>query len=237
MATILYVFPHPDDECFGPAPALARQRREGHDVHLLTLTRGEATSERAKFGLSLDEMGAQREREMQDVARTLDLTGLTVLGLPDGGLRDLDPLDLEATVRAHVERVRPDVLVTYAVHGISGHPDHLVGHAVVKRVYCALRREGSPFPRRLALFTLRARADGPRPAHLKGSPDGAIGAAVSFTDADLARGRAALDCYVTYRDVIVEHQPLDHIGDRVCFELFGERHDPPLDDLFAGLDA
>ncbi|MEM8600085.1 MAG: PIG-L family deacetylase, partial [Bacteroidota bacterium] len=37
--TLLYVFPHPDDESFCPGPAMARQAREGHAVHLLTLTR------------------------------------------------------------------------------------------------------------------------------------------------------------------------------------------------------
>ena len=44
--TLLYVFPHPDDESFGPGPALARQVREGHAVHLLTLTKGGATKVR-----------------------------------------------------------------------------------------------------------------------------------------------------------------------------------------------
>jgi LmbE family N-acetylglucosaminyl deacetylase len=33
---ILYVYPHPDDESFGPALAIARQVREGHRVFLLT---------------------------------------------------------------------------------------------------------------------------------------------------------------------------------------------------------
>ena len=37
---ILYVFPHPDDESFGPARAMATQRRQGHEVYLLTLTGG-----------------------------------------------------------------------------------------------------------------------------------------------------------------------------------------------------
>jgi len=33
---ILYVFPHPDDESFGPARAIAAQVRAGHEVFLLT---------------------------------------------------------------------------------------------------------------------------------------------------------------------------------------------------------
>jgi hypothetical protein len=87
---ILYVFPHPDDESFGPARAMAAQRRQGHDVHLLTLTRGEATKVRHTLGWTLEQMGAARHRELEAVAATLDLTGLRVLTLPDSGLKELD---------------------------------------------------------------------------------------------------------------------------------------------------
>jgi len=230
MARILYIFPHPDDECFGPAPAIARQQRQGHEVFLLTLTHGEATKQRKKFGYSKDEMAQARHREMQDVARTLHLADLTVLDFPDGGLPDLDPLVLEDAITRHVERVRPHVLVTYAVHGCSGHPDHLVGHAVVKRVFCALRRDGAAYLQRLAFFTLPEENTTDRPVHLKGSPDEAIDCVVSFTEDDLAAGKEALACYTTYRDVIQEHRPLRHVRGGVCFELFGEHHAPPLDD-------
>lgn len=80
----------------------------------------------------------QRYREMQGVARVLDLTSLVVLDLPDGGLDDLDATDLDLTVRTHLERVRPDMVVTSAVHGISGHPGHIVSHEAVKRAEQAL---------------------------------------------------------------------------------------------------
>jgi LmbE family N-acetylglucosaminyl deacetylase len=53
---ILYIFPHPDDESFGPARAMAAQRRQGHEVYLLMLTRGEATKVRHKFGWTLEQM-------------------------------------------------------------------------------------------------------------------------------------------------------------------------------------
>jgi len=39
---ILYVFPHPDDESFGPAGVIDAQVKEGHQVYLLTLTKGGA---------------------------------------------------------------------------------------------------------------------------------------------------------------------------------------------------
>lgn len=236
MASILYIFPHPDDESFGPAPVLARQRRAGHEVHLLTLTRGEATSQRHKHGYTKEEMGAVRYEEMQGVADALDLTSMRILDFPDGRLADLDPLDLEAAVAARVRDTQPDVLVTYAVHGISGHPDHLVSHALVKRVYAALRADGeAPAPRRLAFFTLKKEGAPDRPDHLTGSPDDAIDCIVPVDDADIQRGHVALDCYATYQEVIDQHNPLNHVQDGVRFEFFQEHFDPPLNDLFEKL--
>jgi LmbE family N-acetylglucosaminyl deacetylase len=238
MATLLYVFPHPDDECFGPAPALARQRREGHEVHLLTLTRGEATSQRDRLGYSKERMAEVRYEEMQNVAEALDLTSLTVREYPDGQLAELNPLVLEEEIAGSIHEIEPDVLVTYPVHGISGHPDHLVSHAVVKRVACALQADGASHPRRLAFFTLPPPPEGgDRPAHLRHSPSSLIDCVVDVSDADLATAREALYCYETYRPVIDEHQPLRSVTDGVSFELFGEAHGPPLSSLLAELDA
>jgi len=237
MASLLYIFPHPDDESFGPAPVLARQRRAGHDVHLLTLTRGEATSQRERLGYSKEQMAETRYREMQDVARVLDLSSLTVLEYPDGELAELNPLMLEDEIAAALHERAPDVVVTYPVHGISGHPDHLVTHAVVKRVVCALRRDGVAYPKRLAFFTLPpAPEEADRPAHLRHSPAPLIDCVVPVSEADLDAGHEALDCYVTYRPVIEEQQPLRTVRDGVAFEIFGESHDPSLSGLLDALD-
>jgi N-acetylglucosamine malate deacetylase 2 len=240
---LLYVFPHPDDESFGPALAIARQRREGDEVHLLTLTRGGATRQRQRLGLSVDEMGAVRVREMACVEEVLGLASLTVLDLPDGGLKHLDPRDVEAPIAAAVDRVGPDVLVTYAVHGISGHPDHLVAHAVVKRLFCDRRgTPGAPggpgTPRRLALFTLLPPEDGqPDPMKLGTSRPEDIGCAIEVGDEEVETARRALACYETYREVIEQHDPLARIGRRIYFELFGERHERPLAGLGEGLEG
>ena len=131
---ILYIYPHPDDESFGPAHVMAKQRRQGHEVYLLTLTKGGATRQRHKYGYSIDEMGEIRYQEMLKVAEVLVLSGMTVLDLPDSGLKEMDPRVIEDSVRTEVERIQPQVVVGYAVHGISGFHDHLVSHAVVKFV-------------------------------------------------------------------------------------------------------
>jgi N-acetylglucosamine malate deacetylase 2 len=233
----LYVFPHPDDESFGPVLAITGQRRAGHEVHLLTLTRGGATRQRHRLGYSVEEMGRVREEEMRRVARVLELASLRVLDLPDGGLKEMDPREIEAVVEAHVREVRPDVLVTYAVKGVSGFPDHLVSHAVVKRVYCDLRArgEGGP-PRRLALFTIGESQDPDAgPIRLHASSAGEIDCEIRASAEDVEVSRRALACYETYAETIREHDPLGRMDGRAYFELFGESHDPPLTDLAAGL--
>lgn len=88
---ILYIFPHPDDESFGPAQVMSKQRRDGHDVYLLTLTKGGATKQRHKFGYSVEEMGEIRYKEMLDVEKVLNLSGMNVLDLPDSSLRKWTP--------------------------------------------------------------------------------------------------------------------------------------------------
>ncbi len=230
---ILYIFPHPDDESFGPAPAMARQLGQGHQVHLLTLTRGGATKERHRFGFSVEEMGRVRHREMLEVEKALGLSSLQVLDFPDSGLKEVDPLELEEAILESVGRIRPHVLVTYAVHGISGFHDHLVAHAVVKRVYCELRRGGGePTPGRLALFTVSEAADlGGGPHRLQASSEDEIDCRVIPSQGEMEVGRRALACYETYARVIEEARPLDRLGGEVCFEFFQEAYEPPLSEL------
>jgi LmbE family N-acetylglucosaminyl deacetylase len=230
---ILYVFPHPDDESFGPARAISAQVRAGHAVCLLTLTKGGATKQRFKLGYTVQQMGDVRHAEMRQMARVLRLTDLTVLDFPDSGLKELDPRALEEVVSDHVEAVRPDILVTYPVHGISGFHDHLVAHAVVKRVFAELRGHAATCPKRLAFFTLTqtqaARGSG---AHrLSGSTDEEIDCLMTVRDEDMDAFRRALDCYTTYREMIERTGVRESLDQTVAFEFFEESLAPPVADL------
>lgn len=229
---IMYIFPHPDDESFGPAHAIAKQRREGHEVYLLTLTKGGATKQRHKFGYSVAEMGEVRYKEMLNVAKILDLTDLTVLDLPDSGLKEMDPREIESAIRNHIKKFKPDVLVTYAVHGISGFHDHLISHAVVKSVFVDMN-EKLGFPKRLALFTLAAE-DAARQTHFKlsSSTDEEIDCIVETSEEDINKAIKALDCYVSYGETIKATNVHQHINKNVVFEIYREKHDPKLKDIF-----
>jgi N-acetylglucosamine malate deacetylase 2 len=236
---ILYIFPHPDDESFGPAAVIHQQLQAGHEVYLLTLTRGGATKERLRLGIGIEEMGTVRYREMLDVQKTLGLTGMTVWDLPDSELKQMDPRILEKAISSYVEELRPDVLVTYAVHGVSGFHDHLVAHAVVKRLYVEMRDQGHDYLRRLALLTVPdngAPVFGSTGIRIKTSREDEIDCVVSLRPEDTAMMVACLDCYATYQNTIAESGVIEKIGNAVHFEFFDERQQSPATSLSAGLD-
>jgi LmbE family N-acetylglucosaminyl deacetylase len=235
----LYVFPHPDDESFGPASAIAKQKREGHEVYLFTLTKGGATRMRHKFGYSIEEMGEIRYKEMQGVARVLDLDGMEVRNLTDSGLKEMEPQDIEQLVREHILRIRPDVLITYAVHGISGFHDHLVAHAIVKRVFVEMKNDGYPFPKRLALFTLdEAQAKLNSGMHkLSFSKPEEIDCVVKVSESDQKKLVEALGCYETYQEIIQGSILKNPPSEYVCFEFFQENMEPPSDSLTGDLSG
>lgn len=233
---ILYIFPHPDDESFGPAPAIRQQLKRGNQVYLLTLTKGGATRQRHKYNLSVEEMGEVRAGELQAAADTIGITGLIITDLPDSGMKEMDPRDIEEVIRKQIMEIRPDVVVTYAVHGISGFHDHLVCHNVVKRVFCELRG-GEGMPRRLALYTLSDATETNGHFRLNTSKDEEIDCMVATTDDEVETGRQALDCYQTYQEIIEKTGIREMVRMDVCYEFFQESYDPPVDDVCFGLNT
>ena len=229
---ILYIFPHPDDESFGPAPAISAQLRQGFEVHLLTLTKGEATKQRFKLGLSKKEMGEVRYKEMKCVEKTLGLTGMKVADLPDGELKNINPIDIEKVVLDHIFEVKPTIVVSYAVHGVSGFHDHLVTHAVVKRVFCELNeRSDAGFLKRLALYTRSGEVDNSGKFRLEASTDEEIKYTEICSDADMDKFQKALDCYETYKDIIEKSKVRELVTNEMPFEIFGEEFEKPLSNI------
>jgi LmbE family N-acetylglucosaminyl deacetylase len=233
---ILYIYPHPDDESFGPARAMYKQRRQGHEVYLFTLTKGGATRQRFKYGYSVEAMGEVRYQEMLCVAKTLDLSGMTVLDLPDSGLKEMDPREIENVIRKEIERIKPQVVVTYAVHGISGFHDHLVSHAVVKRVFVELQ-EKVPWLKRLAFHTVTAElAEKSSHFRLSSSTAEEIDCVFPVDPVDIEKNLEALGCYVTFQETIAKSGVKDFVRTTdIVFELYRENYDPPLADLFDGI--
>jgi LmbE family N-acetylglucosaminyl deacetylase len=123
LGTILGVWAHPDDETYLTAGLMVRAVRNGSRVVCVTATRGE--------GGSLDEekwpsatMGEVREKEL--------LRSLAVLGVTEHQWLDLADVDMDTplpeagagTVRAIMEEVKPDTVLTFGPDGMTDHEGH-----------------------------------------------------------------------------------------------------------------
>src|SRR5438477_3449957 len=130
MGGFTAVFAHPDDESFGCAGALALAHDAGRVTRLLVATRGEAG---LPEGTEANEsFGDVRDRDLVTAAQTIGLDEVTILeGYADGGLADAPFAQLVDDVAIWLAARRPDAVITFGSHGVTGHPDHVViGSAV-----------------------------------------------------------------------------------------------------------
>jgi LmbE family N-acetylglucosaminyl deacetylase len=200
--TLVAVWAHADDE--GPvAPILARYAREGAQVHMIIATDGALGAANTSVPRS-PEIARLRVEEARCSAQALGIHPPILLGFPDGALGhyNADPaLLFRLTQRVHEElqRLRPDVLITWGPDGGYGHPDHRIVSSIVTQ----LARAGAPgVPQRVFYASLTAegiRAMNPT----RGVPPFVIPQAslftmrVAFTPADLDAGRRSFECHKT----------------------------------------
>lgn len=224
---IMYIFPHPDDESFGPAGAIDKQVKEGNEVILLTLTKGGATKVRHNLGLSVKEMGAVREKEMQKVQKTLGISEMTILDYQDGGLTKINPFHLETEILKWLQHYQPNIVITYPVHGGSGHHDHITLHHIIKRLFLG-KKDTLQFWKRLAYFTI---IDTGLPMFFEGgiprvtwTKKEDIIVTEKLDNANIQKMKEALLCYDTYQEMVKTTNVIDRIGDKTYFELENETH-------------
>ena len=141
--TLVAVGAHADDE--GPvAPILARYAREGVQVYLIIATDGAQGAANTSVPRG-PEIAKLRIEEAACSAQALGTRPPILLGFPDGALGNYaaDPTTLyRLTQRLHEElqRLRPDVLITWGPDGGYGHPDHRIVSSIVTQ----LVRAGAP---------------------------------------------------------------------------------------------
>lgn len=120
--TVLAIWAHPDDEITS-AGTLAAMARDGAQVILLYLTRGEAARD---TGYSREALAEVRQREARTAGDTLGAHAVEVFTWPDGGLAAADGEAVKAVLRERIERWKPSVLISFDDRiGYYGHPDHV----------------------------------------------------------------------------------------------------------------
>jgi len=123
---LLAVFPHPDDESLGLGGTLAKYSAEGVETYLVCATRGErgwtGPEDQAP---GLDAMGKIREIELKNAAQHLGLTEVRLLNYIDGEVDRANAAKIIADIVSQIRRIKPQVIVTFSLDGIYGHPDHI----------------------------------------------------------------------------------------------------------------
>jgi len=171
--TVMAVHAHPDDETLWTGLALAKARRLGHDVAVVTCTLGEegevigekyqALVDAQQYEQGTGMLGGYRIAELQRALSALGVQhGPNLLGgcgaWRDSGMegsesirhprafarkgeaaQDLLDSQVEQLIQ-QIQRIRPEVILTYAADGGYGHPDHKQAHRIVHE---AVRRLSS----------------------------------------------------------------------------------------------
>jgi N-acetylglucosamine malate deacetylase 2 len=188
------VLAHPDDESFGCAGALALAHDAGRAVRLLVATRGEAGT---PDGMPDDEFGGRREDELRCAAGKIGFDEVTLLeGYTDGSLADAPFSQLVNDVALWLGDRRPEAVITFGAHGVTGHPDHVVIGSATRWAVERLAESGVA-PR--AIYVI-APVFGPGTRRYDLSPE--EGAATHRLDISPVAERriAALECHASQPD-------------------------------------
>jgi N-acetyl-1-D-myo-inositol-2-amino-2-deoxy-alpha-D-glucopyranoside deacetylase len=171
--TVMAVHAHPDDETLWTGLALAKARRLGHDVAVVTCTLGEegevigekyqALVDAQQYEHGTGMLGGYRIAELQRALNALGVQhGPNLLGgcgaWRDSGMEGSESIrhprafareteagqglldtQVEQLIQ-QIQRIRPEVILTYAADGGYGHPDHKQAHRIVHE---AVRRLSS----------------------------------------------------------------------------------------------
>lgn len=128
---VLGLFAHPDDEVFCVGGTIARVAAAGAETAVVSLTRGDAGQIRDAAAATRRTLGDVRARELTAAGAALGLDHVECLDLGDGVLGRMALDEVTAVVLPVLERLAPDVVVTFGDDGAFGHPDHTMSARAV----------------------------------------------------------------------------------------------------------
>ncbi len=122
---MLAIFAHPDDETVMMGGTLARYAAAGVRVALLCATRGEYGPISDPALATEETLPAVREAELRAACKVLGVGWLRFLDCPDSGVNNLWWPEVEAKIVRAIRELKPQVIVTFGLDGLYGHPDHI----------------------------------------------------------------------------------------------------------------
>jgi LmbE family N-acetylglucosaminyl deacetylase len=158
---VVGVFAHPDDDVFSIGGTLAMHASDVEPT-LVFCTSGENGPIWVEGIATRESLGAVREREQAAAMEALGVRARSVfLRYRDGGLTDVSREELIGKISDVLRDVRPHVVVTFGVDGLTSHPDHVRAGETTSVAFELLRAEArEAAPQRLLEVALPASAVG-----------------------------------------------------------------------------
>jgi LmbE family N-acetylglucosaminyl deacetylase len=140
MATILAIAAHPDDETMLAGGTLAMYAQQGHDLYILSTTRGEGGELGEPPLATRETLGAARAEEMRCAGAALGAREVFFLPYADpfmeigGTAARIDaPLhDFADAIGQYLRRLQPQIILTHGSNGEYGHPQHIYTHRATR---------------------------------------------------------------------------------------------------------
>ena len=117
---LLTIFCHPDDESFVAGGLFQEAAFLGLETHLVCLTGGESGKNSYKGG----DLKKIRSGEFEKACKLLGIENYFLWNFPDAHLQTSVAAWLPE-VEKLINKLSPDIVVTFDFSGITGHPDHI----------------------------------------------------------------------------------------------------------------
>jgi LmbE family N-acetylglucosaminyl deacetylase len=216
MARIVAIAAHPDDETAFAGGMLARYAGAGDEVVIVSVTRGEGGEAGDVTLNSPDDLGAVREAEMRCAAAALGARDVIFLDFVDprieagaeGKTIDASLAEFSAAIRAVLDQLRPEVVLTHGSNGEYGHPQHVFTLQAVRAALRDLAAATGWRPREL--LTWAATPAGQTDEDRLLNRDDPADLVVDVTSW-LPAKRAALACHRTQHAMIRRNTKLDDV--------------------------
>lgn len=129
---IAFIVAHPDDETEISAGTIYQNFKKGGQNFLFCATLGEKGNAYLNTEIDAVSLGELRKEELYKVGQFLGIEEIIVSDFPDGSLENYLPR-LRVEVGNFLDKVQPEIVISFGLDGYSGHKDHVALSQIVKK--------------------------------------------------------------------------------------------------------
>jgi len=125
----LVISAHTDDEILGCGGSMAKWCIDGHVVHVLIMAEGATSRDKSRDRVTRQKELSHLARSAKKAGEILGVASVELLDYPDNRMDSVDLLDVVKSVEEHIDKNKPDVVVTH--HSGDLNIDHQITQQAV----------------------------------------------------------------------------------------------------------